>query len=128
MVVIKRLHKSIINVKCTYVHSSCITVHGFAVTINCRENEHLTTVYQKKSPAFRQAVKIAIFEYVRVLKSIIGSVTYNRRTLERSVKIIDESERDELVRKVHAVRKKRKPAKHRRSSMHGKWMKNVYGR
>ena len=113
---------------CTYVHSSCITVHGFAVTINCRENEHLTTVYQKKFPAFRQAIKFAIFDNVRVLKSIIGSVTYNRRTLERSVKIIDESERDELVRKVHAVRKKRKPAKHRRSGMHGKWMKNVYGR
>lgn len=65
---------------------------------------------------------------MRVLKSIIGSVTYNRRTLERSIKIIDESERDELVRKVHAVRKKRKPVKHRRSNMHGKWMKNIYGK
>ena len=108
------------------MHSSCITVHGFAVTINYRENEHLTTVYQKKFPASRRAIKIAIFEYMRVLKSIIGSVTYNRRTLERSVKIIDESERDELVRKVHAVRKKRKPAKHRRSGMRGRWLKQVY--
>lgn len=108
------------------MHSSCITVHGFAVTINCRENEHLTTVYQKKFPAFLQAVKFAIFDNVRVLKSIIGSVTYNRRTLERSVKIIDESERDELVRKVHAVRKKRKPAKHRRAGMRGRWLKQVY--
>ena len=110
------------------MHSSCITVHGFAVTINYRENEHLTTVYQKKSPAGRQAVKFAIFDNVRVLKSIIGSVTYNRRTLERSVKIIDESERDELVRKVHAVRKKRKPAKHRRSGMRGRWLKQVYAK
>lgn len=63
-----------------------------------------------------------------VIRSIIGSVTYDRRTKERSVKIIDESERDELVRKAHAVRKKRKPAKHRRSSMRGKWMKNIYGK
>lgn len=70
-----------------------------------------------------------------VLRAIIGSVTYDRRTLERSVKIIDESERDELVRKAHRTRPKPKKIKRKGrrpkiklSGMHGKWMKNVYGK
>lgn len=70
-----------------------------------------------------------------VLRAIIGSVTYDRRTLERSVKIIDDSERDELVKKAHRTRPKPKRIKQKRrrpkiklSGMHGKWMKNVYGK